>query len=75
MRFIVEYNPSLSKHTERFIKAEITPSMTSDDGESSQYPIDFCIESLEEENQDELFNQDINYLKALLDEDVAYIEF
>jgi hypothetical protein len=48
--------------------------MTSDDGESSQYPIDFCIESLEEEI-DEVFNEDINYLKGLSDEDVAYIEF
>ena len=75
MRFIVEYNPSLSKHAERFIQSEITPSMTSDDGESSQYPIDFCIESLEEENKDEVFNQDINYLKGLSEDDVAYIEF
>lgn len=73
MRFTVEYNPSLSKHAERFIQSEITPSMTSYDGDSSQYPIDFCIERLEEENQDQVFNQDITYLKGL--EDVAYIEF
>lgn len=74
MRFSVEYNPSISKHAERFIQSAITPSMTSEDGDSSQYPIDFCVESLEEENQDEVFNQDIAYLKQLSDEDVAYIE-
>jgi hypothetical protein len=74
MRFSVEYNPSISKNAERLIRAEITPSMTSEDGDSSQYPIDFVLESLEAENQDEMFNQDISYLKQLSDEDVAYIE-
>jgi hypothetical protein len=74
MRFSVEYNPSISKNAERLIRAEITPSMTSEDGDSSQYPIDFVLESLEAENQDEMFNQDITYLKQLSDEDVAYIE-
>lgn len=74
MRFSVEYNPSISKNAERLIRAEITPSMTSEDGDSSQYPIDFVLESLEAENQDQVFNQDITYLKQLSDEDVAYIE-
>lgn len=74
MRFSVEYNPSISKNAERLIRAEITPSMTSEDGDSSQYPIDFVLESLEEDNQDGVFNQDIAYLKQLSDEDVAYIE-
>ena len=74
MRFSVEYNPSISKNAERLIRAEITPSMTSEDGDSSQYPIDFVLESLEAENQDEMFNQDISYLKQLSEEDVAYIE-
>ena len=75
MRFSVEYNPSISKYAERLIRAEITPSMTSEDGDSSQYPIDFVLESLEEDNQDGVFNQDIAYLKQIADEDVAYIEF
>ncbi len=74
MRFSVEYNPSISKNAERLIRAEITPSMTSEDGDSSQYPIDFVLESLEEDNQDGVFNQDIEILKQLLEEDVAYIE-
>jgi len=74
MRFSVEYKPIISKNAERLIRAEITPSMTSEDGDSSQYPIDFVLESLEAENQDEMFNQDIAYLKQLSDEDVAYIE-
>lgn len=74
MRFSVEYNPSISKNAERLIRAEITPSMTSEDGDSSQYTIDFVLESLEAENQDGVFNQDIKILKQLLEEDVAYIE-
>lgn len=74
MRFSVEYNPSISKNAERLIRAEITPSMTSEDGDSSQFPIDFVLESLEEDNQDGVFTKDIEYLKNLLDEDVAYIE-
>ena len=74
MRFSVEYNPPITKHAERFIQSAITPSMTSDDGDTSQYPIDFCIESLEEENQDGVFKHDLSYLKLLLEENVAYIE-
>lgn len=74
MKFTVEYNPNLSRHAERLIKSEVTPSMTSTDETSSQYPIDFCIDSLERENTDELFNQDINYLKELSEDDVTYIE-
>jgi hypothetical protein len=74
MRFSVEYNPSISKHAQRFIGLNITPSMSSNDQDSHQYPIDFVLESLEEDNQDGVFNKDIEYLKNLLDEDVAYIE-
>jgi hypothetical protein len=74
MRFSVEYNPPITKHAERFIQSEITPSMTSDDGDSSQYPIDICMEELEKENQDGVFKHDISYLKLLLEENVAYIE-
>ncbi len=74
MRFSVEYNPSISKHAERLIKQSITPSMTSEDGDSSQYPIDFVVDTLFDENQDGVFTQDIEYLKRLLDEEVSYIE-
>ena len=74
MRFSVEYNPSISKHAQRFIGLNITPSMTSNDEDSHQYRIDFVLESLEEENQDGVFNKDIEILKQLLEEDVTYIE-
>lgn len=74
MRFSVEYNPSISKHAQRFIGLNITPSMSSNDQDSHQYPIDFVLESLEEDNQDGVFNKDIKYLKGLLEEEVAYIE-
>jgi hypothetical protein len=75
MRFTVEYNPSLSKHAERLIRAEITPSMTSNDQETSQYLISFVIDTLFDDNQDEVFTKDIDYLKHLLEEEeVTYIE-
>ena len=48
--------------------------MSSNDEDSHQYPIDFVLASLEEDNQDGVFNQDIEILKQLLEEDVAYIE-
>jgi hypothetical protein len=75
MRFSVEYNPPISKHAERLIQLAVPPSMTSEDGDSCQYDIDFCITILEEDNQDEVFNKDIEHLKFLLGESVAYIEF
>lgn len=74
MRFSVEYNPSLSKHAERLIKSDITPSMISDDKETSQYPIDYVMYRLFDENQDEVFTKDIDYLKGLIEEEVSYIE-
>jgi hypothetical protein len=74
MRFTVEYNPTLSKHAERLIRAEITASMISHDKRSSQYPIDFCIKELEKENQDGVFKHDISYLRIISEENVTYIE-
>jgi hypothetical protein len=74
MRIIIEYNPNISKHAKRCIFSNITPSMSSNDEDSHQYPIAFAIEVLEEENEDELFNKDIDILIDLLKEDVSYIE-
>lgn len=74
MRIIVEYNPNISKHAKRCIFSNITPSMSSNDEDSHQYPIDFVLEVLEEENEDELFNKDIELLRELMKEDVSYIE-
>ena len=74
MRIIIEYNPNISKHAKRCIFSNITPSMSSNDEDSHQYPIDFAIEVLEEENEDDLFNKDIELLIDLSKEDVSYIE-
>jgi hypothetical protein len=74
MRIIVEYNPSISKHAKRSIFSNITPSMSSNDEDSHQYPIDFVVEVLEQENEDELFNKDIEILNELIQEGVQYIE-
>lgn len=74
MRIIIEYNPNISKHAKRCIFSNITPSMSSNDEDSHQYPIDFAIEVLEVENEDGLFNKDIELLIDLSKEDVSYIE-
>lgn len=74
MRFTVEYDPMITQHAERLIKFEITPSMVSTDETSSQFPIDICIDSLQEDNTDGVFDTDIKTLKELVNEGVAYIE-
>ena len=48
--------------------------MISDDKETSQYPIDYVMYRLFDENQDEVFTKDIDYLKGLIEEEVSYIE-
>lgn len=68
MIFKVAYNPEISSTNKKLIKTEITPSMTSQDGDSDQYPIDMVIELLEQFEDKE---KDINYLKEL---NVDYIE-
>lgn len=74
MRIIIEYFPELSEIAIAFIKHTITPSMVSYDESSSQYPIDFCIEKLEDGNKKEVFNEDLKLLNKLMQESVAYIE-
>lgn len=74
MRIIVEYFPDTSEIARAFIKHTITASMVSYDESSSQYPIDYCIEKLEEANKKEVFNEDIKLLKELMEDGVTYIE-
>ena len=73
MKITIEYNPSISKPAKAYIRYEVTPSMTSYDGDSNQYSMSYCIEKLEEEK--ELFNQDIEVLNKLAQSSVDYIEF
>ena len=74
MRIIVEYNPSISKHAKRSVFSNITPSMSSNDEDSHQYPIGLVVEVLEGENEEDLFKKDIELLNELMKEGVHYIE-
>ena len=74
MRIIVEYNPSISKHAKRSVFSNITPSMSSNDKDSHQYPIGSVVEVLEQENEEDLFKKDIELLNELIQDGVHYIE-
>lgn len=70
-RFIVEYNPNLSSEAKSLIRNNITPSMTSEDGDSSQYNIDFVLADLFRE----LPVEDKIVIQALSADNVEYLEF
>lgn len=70
-RIIVEYNPDLSGKAKELIRKKISPSMTSNDGDSSQYLIDFVFCDLFRE----LSVEDKIILQALTADNVEYIEF
>ena len=70
-RIIVEYDPDLSGEAKELIRNNITPSMTSNDGESSQYNIDFVLADLFRE----LPVEDKIIIQALSADNVEYLEF
>jgi hypothetical protein len=70
-RIIVEYNPPLSEVAQKIIREDVTPSMISEDESSCQYAIEMCIDSLD----DDLNEDDFILLKELEGEGVHYIEF
>ena len=78
MRYTTEYNPALSQECLTHIGLHIEPSIYS--YETSVYALDYLIEKLTEqlEDEEELFgitSNDVAKLKELLDEKVDYIEF
>lgn len=70
-RIIVEYDPDLSGEAKELIRNNITPSMTSNDGDSSQYNIDFVLADLFRE----LPVEDKIIIQALSADNVEYLEF
>ena len=70
-RIIVEYDPDLSGEAKELIRNNITPSMTSNDGDSSQYNIDFVLADLFRE----LPVEDKIVIQALSADNVEYLEF
>lgn len=70
-RIIVEYNPVLSIKAQKLIRADVTPSMVSNDETSAQYEIGMVAELLEQ--YDEL--TDLKLVNELINEGVHYVEF
>jgi hypothetical protein len=75
-RIIVEYNPDLSGEAKELIRNNITPSMSSNDGDSHdgdshQYNIDFVLADLFRE----LPVEDKIIIQALSADNVEYLEF
>jgi hypothetical protein len=70
-RIIVEYEPDLSGKAKELIKNKCTPSMTSNDGDSNQYNIDYILAYLFRE----LSVEDKIVIQALSADNVEYLEF
>lgn len=72
--FKVVYEPNLSTVTRSYIRDTMTPSMTSQDGTSNQYELDFVLTQIEDDKA-EIPQDDLQHLRDLLcGEDVNYIE-
>ena len=69
-RILIEYMPMLTIKTETAIKQIVTPSMTSEDGDTSQYEINTVLEALTEEG----ISEDLEIIKGFINEGVNYIE-
>jgi len=70
-RIIVEYNPDLSGEAKELIRNKCTPSMTSNDGDSNQYNIDYILAYLFRK----LPVEDKIIIQALSADNVEYLEF
>jgi hypothetical protein len=70
-RIIIEYNPALSKESERIIRDNVSHSMISNDESSCQYEISIVVELLLDYGQ----TDDADYINGLINEGVSFIEF
>lgn len=73
-RVVVEYNPGISNETQKLIRKEITPSMTSNDKTSCQYEISMVADIVEAQGE-MTNNKDLFLINDLINEGVHYIEF
>lgn len=73
-RIVVEYNPPISRETQKVIREEVTPSMISNDETSCQYEISAVADVLYD--LDDLGNtKDLFLINDLINQGVHYIEF
>jgi hypothetical protein len=70
-RIIIEYNPVLSKESEKLIRDNVTPSMISNDESSCQYQISVVSHQLLVHGQ----TDDAYLIHELINDGVHYIEF
>lgn len=70
-RIIIEYNPPLSKESEKIISDNVTPSMISNDESSCQYQISVVSHQLLVHGQ----TDDAYLIHELINDGVHYIEF
>jgi hypothetical protein len=70
-RLVIEYLPGISEKAEEIIVANITPSMSSYEGDSHQY----CLDPILSNILDLFPEEDRNILVALSEDGVDYIEF
>lgn len=70
-RIVVEYNPAITKESEKLIRDNVTPSMISNDESSCQYEISIVAELLLEYGE----NDDADYINGLINDNVSFIEF
>jgi hypothetical protein len=70
-RIIIEYNPVLSKESEKLIRDNVTPSMISNDESSCQYQISVVSHQLLVHGQ----TNDAYLIHELINDGVHYIEF
>jgi hypothetical protein len=76
-RIIIEYNPELSLKAQKIIQDEVSPSMISNDDDSScQYEISMVSECLHDIfYQGVKIKSDLKLITKLIDEGVSFIEF
>lgn len=70
-RIVIEYNPTITKESEKLIRDNVTPSMISNDESSCQYEISIVAELLLEYGE----NDDADYINGLINDNVSFIEF
>jgi hypothetical protein len=70
-RLVIEYLPGISEKAEEIISENITPSMSSYEGDSHQY----CLDHILSDISGLLPAADRVLLETLIDDGVSYIEF
>ena len=69
-KIVIEYDPKISYAGRQAIEYQVSPSMTSTDGTTSQYEITQCIEALQEQEM----LDDMQVVVSLMNDNVNFLE-